>query len=182
MSENIVILSGSPRKKGNTERLTAAFIEGAKAAGKHVTLFRTAEMTISGCKGCMHCTKEKGVCIQKDDMSAILEALQEADALVLASPVYFFDITAQLKLAIDRLYALIPLLGTGVSIKKSALLMTCGAASQEVAEGAVTIYKNICSNAKWEDAGKIIATGLINPGDIDEHVELARARILGQEI
>ena len=55
MSNNIVILSGSPRKGGNTDRLAAAFVEGAEAAGKSVTLFRVADMSIGGCRGCGYC-------------------------------------------------------------------------------------------------------------------------------
>ena len=68
MSKNIVLLSGSPRKGGNTDKLAGAFIKGAESAGKSVTLFRTADMTINFCIGCSHCFEEKGVCIHKDDM------------------------------------------------------------------------------------------------------------------
>ena len=91
---NIVLLSGSPRKGGNTDRLAAAFIEGAESAGKSVTLFRVADMKIGGCLGCGHCFEEKGVCVQKDDMVGILNALGKADTIVLASPVYYFSVTA----------------------------------------------------------------------------------------
>jgi len=179
MSKNIVLLSGSPRKEGNTERLAAAFIDGAKSSDKNVIAFRTADMKIGGCRGCTHCFKEKGVCIQKDDMAVILEALKTADALVLVSPVYYFDMTAQLKLAIDRTFAL---LSVGAPIRKAALLMTCGDSSEKAADGAVMAYKNICSYSKWEDAGVIIATGLHNPGEIDGNAALEKARKLGREI
>jgi len=123
MSNSIVLLSGSPRKGGNTDRLAAAFMEGAESAGKTITLFRVADMKIGGCLGCGHCFEEKGVCVQKDDMPEILDALRKADALVLASPVYYFGATAQIKLAIDRTYAL---LCEKTPIKRAALLMTCG--------------------------------------------------------
>lgn len=63
MGKRIVVLSGSPRKGGNTDMLAAAFIEGAKSAGDHVTLFRTADLNIGGCLGCGHCSREKGMCI-----------------------------------------------------------------------------------------------------------------------
>ena len=58
MSRNIVVLSGSPRPEGNTERLASAFIDGAKSAGNNVRVFETADMKIGGCKGCEHCFKE----------------------------------------------------------------------------------------------------------------------------
>ena len=179
MSENIVVLSGSPRKGGNTDRLAAAFIEGAKSQGKDVVQFRVADMKIGGCLGCNHCFDEVGVCVQNDDMLEILDALQKADTLVLASPVYYFSMTAQLKLVIDRTYALI---STGTPIKKAALLMTCGDSSKEVAEGAVVVYKNTCSYNNWEDGGVIIATELHEPGEIDGREELEKAKALGKDI
>ena len=104
---NIVILSGSPRKDANTDRLAAAFVRGAESSGNSVTLFRTADMSISGCTGCAYCIENPGTCVQEDDMTKILNALKKADALVLASPVYYWSVTAQLKLAIDRTYALL---------------------------------------------------------------------------
>ena len=179
MSDNIVVISGSPRKEGNTERLGAAFIDGAISAGKGVIVFRAADMKIGGCLGCEHCFQEKGVCAQKDDMTVILDSLKTADALVLVSPVYYFDISAQLKLAVDRTFAL---LSVGTPIKKAALLMTCGDDSAEAAEGAVVSYKAICSYSKWEDAGVIIATGLHKPGEIEGRSELKRAVDMGREI
>jgi multimeric flavodoxin WrbA len=179
MSNNIVVLSGSPRKGGNTEKLAAAFIESAKSAGKHVTAFNATGMKLGGCMGGEHCFVEKGVCIQNDDMLQILEALKTADAIVLVSPIYFFDMTAQLKLAIDRTFAL---LSVGTPIKKAAFLMTCGDSSEKAAEGAVVTYKNMLAYSKWQDAGVIIATGLHKPGEIEGRVELDKAKQLGVEI
>jgi multimeric flavodoxin WrbA len=121
-------------------------------------------------------------------MPAILDALRKADAVVLVSPVYFFDMTAQLKLAIDRTFALLEVdddsgeFKVGSPIKKAALLMTCGDNSEDAASGAVLAFRNICSYSKWEDAGVIIATGLYTPGEIDGRPELDKARALGQEI
>ena len=179
MSNNIVLLAGSPRKGGNTDKLAAAFMEGAQSAGKNVTMFRVADMSISGCLGCGHCFIEKGVCVQKDDMIKILDALRKADAIVLASPVYFFGATAQIKSAIDRTYAL---LTEKTPVQRAALLMTCGDSSPDAAEGAVAMYKRIRAYSKWEDAGIITAAGLHNPDDIDGRAELEEARKLGQEI
>jgi len=179
MSKSTVVLSGSPRKDGNTDRLVAAFIAGAESAGKSVTVFRVADMSISGCRGCNYCRGANGVCIQKDDMPQILDALKQADALILASPIYYFSVTAQLKLAIDRTYALN---SVGTPIKKTALLVTCGDSSAKAAEGAVTTYNAIRSYYKWEDAGIIVAAGLHKPGEIDSRVESEKARALGQEI
>ena len=142
MSRSIVVLSGSPRKDGNTVRLTEAFIDGAQATGKEIALFSVAGLRIGGCRGCGHCFKHQGVCIQTDDMPPILDALRKADVLVLASPVYFFSVTAQIKLAIDRFFAL---LEVGTPVKRAALLMTCGDAKKAAAEPAVSMFRQICA-------------------------------------
>ena len=179
MSKNIVVLTGSPRRGGSTDRLTAAFIEGAESAGKKVMSFHVADMNIAGCLGCNYCFGTKGVCVLIDDMRTVLEAIKQADALVLASPIYYFSVSAQLKLAVDRTYALI---SVGAPVKKAALLVTCGDGSVKAAEGAVVTYKAICSYSKWEDAGIIVAPGLHKPDDIEGRAELDKARELGREI
>ena len=179
MSKNIVVLSGSPRKNGNTDKLAAAFVEGAESAGKKVTLFRVADMNIAGCKGCNQCFDGKGRCVQEDDAQIILEALKGADAYVLVSPIYFFSLTAQIRLAIDRTYAL---LRAEMPATKSALLITCGSDSVSSADGAVATYKGMCKHSGREDAGIIIATGLHGPSEIEGRPELEQARALGREI
>ena len=159
MSNNIVILSGSPRKNGNTDKMVAAFVDGAESSGKSVVLFRVADMKISGCLGCNHCFMETGTCVQKDDMIQILDSIKQADALVLASPVYFWGVTAQLKLAIDRTYAL---LRAEASIKRAALLLTCGSRI-----GATQLmFETMCEYSGWENSGVIIESGLRDPDAI----------------
>ena len=179
MSKSIVVLSGSPRKDGNTARLAEAFIEGATAAGKEVLPFRVAGLHIGGCRGCGHCFKNHGACVQQDDMPPILDALREADALVLASPVYYFGVSAQLKLAIDRFFAL---LQVGMAVKRAALLMTCGDKTEAAAAASVSMFRQICAFQKWEEAGVIIAPGLHNPGELEGRAELKRAKLLGESI
>ena len=179
MGKNIVVLFGSPRKDGNTDKLTAAFIEGAESAGNTVIMFRAADMTIGGCLGCGHCFEEKGVCVQKDDMQQILDALRKADIMVMASPVYYFGVTAQLKLAIDRTFALF---SEKPPIKRAALLMTAGDGGAEACEGAVSMYNKMCAFLKWDAAGVIIAGGLHDKDDITGRDELDTARTLGREI
>ncbi len=179
MTKKIAVLSGSPRIDGNTARLTEALIEGAKTAGKEVTPFRVAGLRIGGCRGCGYCFKSQGVCVQKDDMPPILDALRQADALVLASPVYYFGLTAQLKLVIDRFFAL---LKVGMPVKRAALLLTCGDASEAAAASSVSMFRQICAYQKWEEARVIIAPGLHAPGDIDGRTELEQARHLGESM
>jgi len=179
MSKNIVILTGSPRKNSSSARLAAAFTDGAKAAGHDVTVFRVAGMKIGGCLGCEHCFEEQGVCAQKDDMLQILGSLRRADTLVLASPVYFWGITSQLKQAVDRMYAL---LKEGTTVKRAALLMTCGDDTDEAARPSIAMFREICAYQKWQEAGIIVAPGLDVPEEIEGRAELEQAKKLGSEI
>lgn len=179
VGKNIVILSGSPRKGGNTDMLVSAFIEGAEAAGNTVTLFRTADMNIAACMGCGHCFEEKGVCVQKDDMPNIIAAIHKSDTLVLASPIYYWAVTAQLKAAIDRLYVLI---NDKAPIQQATMLLTCGNASADVNEGAIFMLNRLCHAYGWKNAGVITVPGLHEKGEIAGRAELDEARNFGKNI
>ena len=102
--KHIVILSGSPRKNGNTNLLCRQFQQGAEAAGHSVRFILLAEKRIGFCRACDACMRNGGACIQKDDMADILGAFQQADVVVLATPVYFYGVSAQMKACIDRTY------------------------------------------------------------------------------
>lgn len=152
---NIVILNGSPRPRGNTAAMVAAYREGAEQAGHHVTVFDVCRMHIAGCLVCEYChTKEQRTCVQKDDMQRLYPALDEADMLVLASPVYYHGLSGQLKCAIDRIYA--P--GYPRRLRKAALLLSSG--STGVYGGALYTYQH--SFLGWlhlEDMGVFTAAG-----------------------
>ena len=105
MSKKVLILSGSPRKGGNSDLLCDEFLRGAKEAGNDVEKIRVAEKNIGYCTGCYYCQKSGGVCAKKDDMTELLQKMIDADVIVLASPVYFYSIDAQLKTVIDRTVA-----------------------------------------------------------------------------
>lgn len=102
---NIVALYGSPRKKGNSAVLTNRLLEKAEELGAGTKSFYLNTMNIKGCQACMGCKTKKDHCIVKDDLTDVLEAVREADVLVLATPVYFADISAQMKMFIDRTYS-----------------------------------------------------------------------------
>lgn len=103
---NILVLNGSPRPRGNTAAMVRAFAEGAREAGHGVDVVEVCKKRIGGCLACEFChTKGAGTCVQKDEMQAVYALLQEADMLVLASPIYYHNLSGQLKCAIDRLYA-----------------------------------------------------------------------------
>jgi len=152
---NIVILNGSPRPNGNTAAMVTAYREGAELAGHKVTVFDVCRMHIAGCLACEYCHKKVArTCVQKDDMQQIYPALDEADMLVLASPVYYHGLSGQLKCAIDRIYA--P--GYPRRLRKAALLLSSG--SPDVYGGALYTYQH--SFLEWlhlEDTGVFMAAG-----------------------
>ncbi len=105
MSKKVLILSGSPRNGGNSDLLCDEFAKGAREAGHEVEKLRVAQLDIHPCIACYHCSAHGGECVFRDDMAAVLQKMIDADVLVLASPVYFYSVDAQLKAVIDRTVA-----------------------------------------------------------------------------
>ena len=105
MPKNILIIKSSPRKHGNSSVLADQVAQGAQAQGATVESFRVADMNINPCDACDSCQETNGVCVIQDDMQALYPKIQKANALVLASPIYWFTFSAQLKTCIDRWYA-----------------------------------------------------------------------------
>jgi len=100
----VIGFNGSPRRKANTATLVAAVLKGAAARGVETRMVNLNELNMKGCQGCGACKKHPGKCFQKDDLSPLLEELKEVDAIVLGSPIYWFRVSAQLKMLIDRFY------------------------------------------------------------------------------
>ena len=182
MSKNIVILNGSPRKNGNTSMLVKAFTEGAESAGNTVTEFFLGEMNIHGCKGCFGGNSSlECPCVQKDDMSQIYPAVKECDVVVLASPLYYWNMSSQIRTAVDRLFALEEgkenfLRGRD---KSSALLM---AAEGNGFEDVVVYFDHLMEHLRWKNLGHVLAGGNMNDGDIKDKPEIQKAYELGKSI
>ncbi|MBO5495001.1 MAG: flavodoxin family protein [Eubacterium sp.] len=149
----IAILNGSPRKQ-NTAAMVDAFKEGAEKAGHEVEVLHIGKMKIGGCLGCEYChTKGEGKCVQKDDIDKLMPAYLEADMLVYATPIYYFDMTAQLAAAMQRIYAI----GKPAKATKAAMLISSG--SPNTGEGAILSYRNMLKYIGIEDMGVITAAG-----------------------
>ena len=125
--KKVLVLLGSPRKKGNSAILADKIADGAKSAGARVETLFIHGMKISPCKSCYACQKpnSKG-CSIKDDMQAVYKKLREADAWVIASPVYWFTVSAQTKLWMDRCFALLPYAKEAFADKRIAIAMSYG--------------------------------------------------------
>jgi multimeric flavodoxin WrbA len=126
--QKVLVVMGSPRRKGNSTTLAENVIAGAKNAGAEVESFHLHEMDIKPCDACDACRKEASSrgCIIDDDMQDIYPKLLEADALVIASPIYWFTVSAQTKLFMDRWYAFGNLDGYGLKGKRIGILLTYG--------------------------------------------------------
>jgi multimeric flavodoxin WrbA len=149
---NILILQGSPRANGNTAWMAEEYRKAAEAKGHSVTVVNVAKKKINGCLACEYChTKGEGQCVQKDDMQEIYPLLQEAEALVLAAPIYYFTLSSQLQTAIHRFYAI----WKPQKVKKTALLLSSH--SPNVYDGAVAEYKGIITFCGYEDTGIVTA-------------------------
>ena len=149
---NVLILQGSPRANGNTAWMAEEFKKAAEAAGHQVTLVNVAHKKIAGCLACEYCHgKGNGVCVQKDDMQELQPLFAEAEALVLASPIYYFTMCAQIQAPIQRLYNV----NKPTKLKKMALLLS--SYSPDVYDGAIGEYHGIRSYWECEDAGIVTA-------------------------
>lgn len=105
MAKKIVALLGSPRKEGNSATLVKTFLEASEKFGATTEVYLLNTLTYRGCQACYACKTKLDECILKDDLTAVLAAVKEADIVVLASPVYYGDITAQLKSFFDRTFS-----------------------------------------------------------------------------
>lgn len=101
MSKKVLIISGSPRRHGNSELLCEQFQKGAEESGNQVKMLRLSELHIAYCSACYAC-KKTGHCVKQDDMEQVLSSMRTADVIVLATPVYFYSMCAQMKTMIDR--------------------------------------------------------------------------------
>ena len=149
---NILILQGSPRANGNTAWMAEEYRKAAEADGHRVTLVNVARKKIAGCLACEHCHgKGAGACIQKDDMQELYPLLAEAEVLVLASPIYYFTLSAQIQAPIQRIYNM----NKPPKLRKAALLLS--SYSPDVYDGAVGEYRGICGYWQVEDTGIVTA-------------------------
>lgn len=157
----ILVLNGSPRTNGNTAAMVNAFAEGAKENGHTITVVPVCKKKIAGCLACEYChTKGAGKCIQQDDMQEVYPVLEEAEMIVVASPIYYFGFSGQLQCAINRVYAL----GKPKNLKKAALFLSSG--SDNVYDGAVYEYRqSFVEYMKLEDMGIFKAFGKQNKSE-----------------
>ena len=177
MSKHILILAGSPRKNGNSAALCREFARGAEESGHRVELIFLRDKKIGYCLACYHC-KSGGVCAIKDDMAEILDAMNVADVIVMASPVYFYSVDAQMKALIDRAVA------QWLSIKNKEFyyIMTAAEDTDTVMDCTLECFRGFarCLEGSRE-RGVIYGKGVYAPGEILDKPAMREAYAMGRE-
>ncbi len=180
----VVITLGSPREKGNSAMLAHRAADGVRDAGGQAVTFALHAMAIRPCRACDACQRNKDYrCLQVDDMAAVYAALREADGLLIASPVYWFTLSAQTKLFMDRLYAFVGPSGHGLAGKRIGIVLTYGDADP-FSSGAVNALRTCQDAFRYVGApivgmvyGTANAAGEVaaNTGLLDEAFALGKA-------
>ena len=174
----IAVLIGSPRKNGNTEILVNSFVEGVDKQKNSIELIAVTGYEIKGCIGCNACFRDSmHRCIQKDDMQVIYEKLSDADVIVVATPIYFYGISSQLKCVIDRLHNPIR---NSFKVKELVLLAVCADTIPSAFDSVKAMFHSVLNYFSLKNAGIITVPGVQEKGDIVGNPALAEARRLGE--
>lgn len=181
MNKQVLIVKGSPRKKGNTSALADVFAQGVNEGGHTVTEIILKDKTIGDCLGCGACQGNGGICVQQDDMTEIYEALKNADVIVLASPVYFYTWTSLMKRMIDRTFAVESILTN----KKFYLLSTGATPEEKYMQTMIDNFRQYisCFRAGGNEEGGILFTYSTNgPSDVRKMSVLEEAYQMGKTV
>ena len=178
--KKVLILSGSPRKGGNSDILCDEFMRGAIEAGNEVEKIRVTEKKIAPCTGCYFCRNSGGRCALNDDMTEVLQKIIDCDVLVLSSPVYFYSICAQLKAVIDRTVAR----WTEIANKELFYIATAAEEDEDTLDTTLACFHGFakCIDG-YEEKGILYGKGVHEKGDVVNRQELMQiAREMGESV
>lgn len=176
---NILILAGSARPKGTSILLAEEFKRGAEEMGANVEIFNAGTANIHGCTGCGHCEHGKIPCVFKDDMKKLYPKFIVADIIVMATPIYNWGITSQLKAVFDRWQPVV----FDIQGKKQAVLLTTQAGTDEwITEPVNVWYQAVLRFMKWQSVGRLAAVGVMNRTDIEKTDYPNQAYELGKKL
>ena len=179
MSKKVLIISGSPRKGGNSDLLCDEFMRGAQDSGHTVDKINLSQKNVGYCRACYYCRIKGGECVIKDDMAEILQSIIDADVIVMASPVYFYSIDAQLKAVIDRTVAR----WLEVKDKEFYYIMTAAddtPAAMETTLACFRGYADCVEGAK--EMGVIYGCGVYEKGEIKGTSAMSKAYDMGRSV
>ncbi len=179
MSKKVLVLSASPRRGGNSDLLCDQFMSGAQAVGFHAEKIFLKDKKINYCMGCSTCYNGKKRCPQKDDMSEVLEKMIAADVIVMATPVYFYTMNAQMKTLIDRTCSRY----TEINNKEFYFIVAAADSSKRAMERTLEGFRGFTSCLSGaKEKGIIYGTGAWNIGDIKGKPALKEAYEMGGKI
>ena len=179
MSKKVLILSGSPRKDGNSALLCREFARGAQESGNETEIIRVAAKKIAPCSGCYFCRAHGGQCAHQDDMAEILQKMIDADVIVLASPVYFYSINAQLKAVIDRTVAR----WLEVRDKEFYYIATMADEPKTSADTTLACFRGYAECVEGAvEKGVIIGSGVYEAGRVRGTPAMAQAYEMGKNV
>ena len=175
----VLIISGSPRKGGNSDLLCDEFARGASEAGNNVTKISLADKKVGYCRACYYCRDHGGECAVKDDMGEILNKMLISDVIVLASPVYFYSVDAQMKAVIDRTVAR----WLEIKNKQFYYIMTSAEDSEDVMNCTLECFRGLaaCLDGSVEK-GVIYGKGVYEKGEIKAKSAMREAYMAGLNI
>lgn len=178
MAKKLLVISTTLRKRGNSERLAQAFSDGARNAGNDVEFVSLEGKTISFCRGCLACQKTRK-CVIKDDAPAIVAKMKTADVIAFATPIYYYEMSGQMKTLLDRAN---PLFESDYKFRDIYLLATAADTAESAVDGAINGLGGwISCFEKCALRGVVRGTGAQDIGDISDE-KLAEARELGGKI
>ena len=177
--KKVLILEGSARPNGNSCILSNEFARGAEEAGHSVEKIQVSRKKISGCLGCRACYRNGGTCVQKDDMEEIRAKMLDADIIVLASPIYYYSMTAQLKTVIDRTCAFFNQLAG----KTFYFIVTCAATDASFTETMLASLRGFtCCVPEAKEGGVVLGMGVTEAGEIRKSDAMQQAYQMGQNV
>ncbi|HMK54555.1 MAG TPA: flavodoxin family protein [Methanobacteriaceae archaeon] len=180
----VVGFTGSPRNGSNTEILVEKVLEGARETGAETKIFNLSKMNIAPCKACGYCKANEGECNTQDDMQIIYRQIKEADAFILGSPVYMWQMSAQSKLFTDRLYATF---GTDFEEKygkkNMALVFSQGNPDENMFREYFNYTKNMFNFLGYNVTGLLSSQGNMVPGEVKNKADVMdEAKNLGLKL
>jgi multimeric flavodoxin WrbA len=181
----IVAVLGSPRPQGNSNTLARTFLEAARERGAETREFPLNRMKFQGCQACMACKTQSETCSLVDDLAKVLEAIREADVLVLASPVYFGDLSGQLKAFFDRTYSCInPDFSCRLAAgKKAVMILTQANPDPAQFEDIFPRYERWLKLYGCDPIRLLRAVGVREAGEVTQQTNLmSQAAALAQEL
>ncbi|MDE5547801.1 MAG: flavodoxin family protein [Clostridia bacterium] len=181
MSKKIVVITGSPRKNGNSFAMTDAFIKAAEAKGHTVKRYDAAMQKIGGCHACETCFKTGKACSFDDDFNIIAPSIMEADVVVFTTPLYWYSFPAQIKGVIDRVYSFC-VAGKDIAGKECALIACCEEEDASVMDGIRIPYEKSIELLNWKSIGEVLIPGVLKVGDINKTDGCKQAAALADKL